>query len=54
MSVEVPRLRFLGQNLDKKFLAGGFGILRIKWFSEPYPSNSHPCPAKSPWLFGCY
>lgn len=39
------------QALDKKFLADGFGILRIKLFSEPYPSNSHPCPTK---LFGCY
>lgn len=53
MSVEVPLLRFLGQNLDKKFFADGFGILSIKLFSEPYRSNSHPCPTKSPWFFGC-
>lgn len=52
MSVKVPRLRFLGQDLDKKFLAGDFGILKIKLVFEAHASNSHPCPAKSLWLGG--
>lgn len=44
MSGDMPMFGFWAQTLDKNFLADGFGIWRVKLFSESHSSMSHPAP----------